>query len=39
MDLYSHVLGGMQEDAAIKVDEAIQAALAKLALTASIGKK
>jgi integrase len=31
LDLYSHVLEGMQEDAAIKVDEAIQAALAKLA--------
>jgi integrase len=31
MDLYSHLLEGMQEDAAIKVDEAIQAALAKLA--------
>jgi len=31
LDLYSHVFEGMQEDAAIKVDDAIQAALAKLA--------
>lgn len=31
LDLYSHVLEGMQEEGAIRVDEAIQAALAKLA--------
>jgi integrase len=31
LDLYSHVLEGMQEDGAMRVDEAIQAALAKLA--------
>lgn len=31
LDLYSHVFEGMQEDGALKVDEAIQAALAKLA--------
>ena len=31
LDTYSHLLEGMQEDGAIKVDEAIQAALAKLA--------
>lgn len=31
LDLYSHVLEGMQAEGAAKVDEAIQAALAKLA--------
>jgi len=31
LDLYSHVLEGLQEDGAMRVDEAIQAALAKLA--------
>jgi integrase len=31
LDLYSHVLEGLQEEGAIKVDQALQAALAKLA--------
>jgi integrase len=31
LDLYSHVLEGLQEDGALKVDEALKAALAKLA--------
>jgi Phage integrase family len=31
LDLYSHVLDGMQEDGALKVDSAIQAAIARLA--------
>ena len=31
LDLYSHVLPGMQEDAAARVDDALQAALQKRA--------
>jgi integrase len=31
LDLYSHVLEGLQEDGALKVDEALKAALARLA--------
>ncbi|MBV8319184.1 MAG: tyrosine-type recombinase/integrase [Hyphomicrobiales bacterium] len=31
LDLYSHVLPGMQEDAAARVDEALQAALERRA--------
>ena len=29
LDLYSHVMPGMQEDAALKVDKALKAALGK----------